>query len=62
MEFKAKTIEEMHDMALTELNEYVRDVYKHISDTTAIRDYRAQIGEPRLLAAPVEVEFEEEEE
>jgi hypothetical protein len=62
MVFEPKTIEQMHEMSLSELKEYVRDCFDHISDATAIRDYRQKIGEPRLLAAPIEVEFEEEEE
>ncbi len=62
MEFKAKTVEEMHEMSLSELREYVRDIYSHAADAGAIRDYRAQIGEPRLLPPPVEVEYTEEEE
>jgi len=57
-----KTVEEMHEITLQELREYIRDVYSHASDAGAIRDYRAQIGEPKLLAAPVEVEFTEEDE
>jgi len=61
MVFEQKTIEEMHEMSLSELREYVRDVYQHASDAGAIRDYRAQIGEPMLLPAPTVVEYEEEE-
>ena len=56
---KIKTNEEMHEMSLTELKEYIRDMYRHISDAGTIRDYREQIGEPKLLAQVVE--FEEEE-
>jgi len=62
MEFETKTIEELHEMALSDLREYIHDAFKHIADATAIRDYRAKIGEPKLLAQPVEVEFQEEEE
>jgi len=58
---KIKTNEEMHEMSLTELKEYIRDMYRHISDAGTIRDYREQIGEPNLLPAPTEVKFEEEE-
>ena len=57
-----KTHDEMHEMSLTEMREYIRDVYTHVSNAATIRDYREQIGEPNLLAAPTEVEFEEEEE
>ncbi len=62
MEFEAKTVEEMHEMSLSDLREYIHEGFKHISNATAIRDYRAKIGEPKLLAQPVEVEYEEEEE
>jgi len=61
MVFEQKTIEEMHEMSLSELRDYVRDVYQHASDAGAIRDYRAQIGEPMLLPPPTVVEYEEEE-
>ena len=57
-----KTIEEMHEMTSTELREYQRDVYAHLADLSAIKDYRERIGEPKLLPQPTEVEFEEEEE
>lgn len=60
MVFEQKTIEEMHEMSLMDLREYVRDVYQHASDAGAIRDYRAQIGEPKLLAQPTVVDYEEE--
>tara|TARA_R110002020_G_scaffold54118_1_gene151148 strand:- start:273 stop:455 length:183 start_codon:yes stop_codon:yes gene_type:complete len=56
-----KTTETMHEMTVSELREYISDLYSFIQDVTAIREYRARIGEPRLLTAPVEVEFEEEE-
>tara|TARA_R100000664_G_scaffold3257_1_gene7525 strand:- start:363 stop:551 length:189 start_codon:yes stop_codon:yes gene_type:complete len=62
MVFEQKTIEELHEMALSELRTYINDAFSHISEATAIRDYRAKIGEPKLLAQPVEVEYEEEEE
>ena len=62
MEFEAKTIDEMHEMSLSDLRDYVRNVYLHASDAGAIRDYRAQIGEPKLLPQPTEVEYLEEEE
>ena len=57
-----KTTEEMHEMTTTELREYQRDIYSHLADLSAIKDYRERIGEPKLLAQPTEVEFEEEEE
>ena len=56
-----KTIEEMHEMTGTELREYQREVYAHLADLSAIKDYRERIGEPKLLVQPTEVEFEEEE-
>ena len=56
-----KTTEELHEMTVSELREYISDLYSFIQDVTVIRDYRMRIGEPRLLVAPVEVEFEEEE-
>ena len=56
-----KITEELHEMTVSELREYISDLYSFIQDVTAIRDYRMRIGEPRLLSAPVEVEFEEEE-
>jgi hypothetical protein len=62
MVFEQKTIEELHEMTLSELRTYINDAFRHISEATAIRDYRAKIGEPKLLAQPVEVEFQEEEE
>tara|TARA_R110000824_G_scaffold222785_1_gene410549 strand:- start:1534 stop:1725 length:192 start_codon:yes stop_codon:yes gene_type:complete len=62
MTFEQKTIEEMHEISLTDLREYVRDIYQHASDAGAIRDYRAQIGEPKLLPQPTEVEFTEDDE
>tara|TARA_B100000214_G_C23942846_1_gene616565 strand:- start:1283 stop:1471 length:189 start_codon:yes stop_codon:yes gene_type:complete len=62
MVFEQKTIEELHEMTLSELRTYINDAFSHISEATAIRDYRAKIGEPKLLAQPVEVEFQEEEE
>tara|TARA_R110002020_G_scaffold31469_3_gene98048 strand:- start:1819 stop:2007 length:189 start_codon:yes stop_codon:yes gene_type:complete len=62
MEFEAKTIDEMHEMSLNDLRDYVRSVYLHVSDAGAIRDYRSQIGEPKLLPQPTEVEYSEEEE
>ena len=58
---KLYTTEEMHDMTVSELREYISDLYSHIQDVTAFRDYRMRIGEPRLLTEPTEVEFEEEE-
>ena len=62
MVFEAKTVEEMHEMSLSELREYVRDIYAHAADAGAIRDYRAHIGEPKLLAEPTVVEYDVEEE
>ena len=56
-----KTHEEMHEMTVSELSQYISDTYDHIGDAIAVRDYRKKIGEPRLLEAPTEVEFEEEE-
>ena len=56
-----KTHEEMHDMTVSDLTDYISEVYDHASDAMAVRDYRKRIGEPRLLEAPTEVEFEEEE-
>jgi len=56
-----KTTEEMHEMTTTELREYQRDIYSHLADLSAIKDYRERIGEPKLLVQPTEVEFEEEE-
>jgi len=57
-----KTHEEMHELSLTELKDYIQGVWSHLYDAQAIREYRVKIGEPNLLAAPTEVEFEEEEE
>ena len=57
-----KTVEEMHEMTISDLTEYISDLYSFVGDIVAIRDYRRRIGEPRLLAAPVEVEYTEEEE
>jgi hypothetical protein len=57
-----KTHEEMHEMSLTELKDYIQDVWSHLYDAQAIKEYRSKIGEPRLLVKPTEVEFEEEEE
>jgi hypothetical protein len=57
-----KTHEEMHEMSITELKEHIQDIWKHLYDAQAIETYRVKIGEPNLLAAPTEVEFEEEEE
>jgi len=62
MVFEQKTVEEMHEMSLSELRDYVSSGYSHISDAIAIRDYRAKIGEPKLLPPPTEVEYTEEEE
>lgn len=62
MVFEAKTIEEMHEMALSELRTYINDAFSHIADATAIRDYRNKIGEPKLLPQPEVVDFQEEEE
>ena len=56
-----KTHDEMHEMSLTELKDYVQDIWSHLYDAQAIQTYRVKIGEPNLLAAPTEVEFEEEE-
>tara|TARA_B100001250_G_C19690440_1_gene740040 strand:- start:952 stop:1137 length:186 start_codon:yes stop_codon:yes gene_type:complete len=61
MEFEAKTIDEMHEMSLSDLRDYVREIYAFAADAGAIRDYRAHIGEPKLLAQPTVVEYEEEE-
>ena len=58
---EVKTTEELHEMTVSELSEYISDLYSFVGDIIAIRDYRKRIGEPRLLVAPVEVEFEEEE-
>ena len=57
-----KTHDEMHEMSLTELKDYVQDIWSHLYDAQAIQTYRVKIGEPKRLAAPTEVEFEEEEE
>lgn len=62
MIFEAKTIEEMHEMALSELRNYIHQAFEHIAEATAIRDYRAKIGEPKLLPQPEVVDFQEEEE
>jgi len=62
MEFEAKTIEEMHEMSLTDLRAYVREIYSFAADAGAIRDYRERVGEPKLLAQPTVVEYEENEE
>ena len=56
------TTEEMHEMTVTELRDYISELYSHIQDVSAIRDYRQRIGEPRLLASPTVVEYEAEEE
>ena len=56
-----KTHEEMHEMTVRELSDYISDTYSHIGDAIAVRDYRQKIGEPRLLEAPTEVDYEEEE-
>ena len=56
-----KTHQEMHEMSLTELKDHIQDVWSHLYDAQAIKEYRAKIGEPNLLTAPTEVEFEEEE-
>ena len=56
-----KTHEEMHEMTVSELSNYINEVFDHANDAMAVRDYRKRIGEPRLLEAPTEVEFEEEE-
>tara|TARA_R110002012_G_scaffold58404_2_gene151531 strand:+ start:2280 stop:2459 length:180 start_codon:yes stop_codon:yes gene_type:complete len=56
-----KTHEEMHEMTVSDLTTYISEVYDHANDAMAVRDYRKRIGEPRLLEAPTEVEFEEEE-
>ena len=62
MVFEQKTIEELHEMTLSELRTYINDAFSHISEATAIRDYRSKIGEPKLLAQPEVVDFQEEEE
>ena len=56
-----KTHEEMHKMTVNELSQYISDMYDHINNAITIKNYRKNIGEPRLLEAPTEVEFEEEE-
>ena len=38
MIFEAKTIEEMHEMALSELRNYIHQAFEHIAEATAIRD------------------------
>ena len=58
---ETKTTEEMNEMTVMELRDYISDLYSHIKDVKAIRDYRMRIGEPKLLIEPTEVEFEEEE-
>jgi len=57
-----KTHDEMHEMSLTELKDHIQEIWSNLYDAQAIKEYRSKIGEPNLLAAPTEVEFEEEEE
>ena len=59
---KIKTIEELHEMTVDEIDAYKNRIYSHCADISAIRDYRKRIGEPKMLAQPEVVEFEEEEE
>ena len=35
---ETKTTEEMHEMTVMELRDYISDLYSHIQDVTAIRD------------------------
>lgn len=56
-----KNIDEMHELSLRELKDYVQTIWSHLYEAQAIETYRVKIGEPRLLAAPAEVEFYEEE-
>jgi hypothetical protein len=60
-ELEIKTHEQMHEMTFDELKQYIYAIYRHVSEATAIRDYRDKIGEPKLLALNV-VDVEDEEE
>ena len=57
-----KTIEEMHEMTVSELKAYSHDIWTHMRQVDAIVNYMEKVGKPKLLPAPTEVEFEEEEE
>ena len=59
-ELEIKTHEQMHEMTFDELKQYIYAVYRHVSEATAIRDYRDKIGEPKLLSMNV-VDIGEEE-
>lgn len=59
-----KTIEEMHQMTMTELRAYRSEMLDHRCDITTILDYRARMGDdnnPYLLEAK-NVTIEEESE
>ena len=58
---KIKTIAELHEMTVEQLDDYKHCLWSYISDVSAIKDYRKRIGEPKMLAQPEVVEFEEEE-
>ena len=60
-ELTIKTHEQMHELTFDELKQYIYAIYRHVGDTTAIRDYRDKIGEPKLLSMNV-VDVEDEEE
>tara|TARA_R100000781_G_C4047350_1_gene116214 strand:+ start:355 stop:540 length:186 start_codon:yes stop_codon:yes gene_type:complete len=55
-----KTIAELHEMTVEEIDTYKNNIYTHCLDISAIRDYKKRIGEPKMLAEPEVAEFEEE--
>jgi len=58
---ETNTIEEMHNMDVTELRAYKRTVFDHYMEIDAIITYIDRIGHPKLLEAPIEeADFEEE--
>lgn len=59
---KIKTIEELHEMTVEEIDAYKNNIYSYCCDISAIRDYKKRIGEPKMLAQPEVADFEVEEE
>jgi len=57
-----KSMEELHTMSASELQNYSLEVWRYMKKIDTIRSYVESFGQIAYLPAPTEIEFEEEEE
>jgi hypothetical protein len=56
-----KSMEELHTMSASELQNYSLEVWRYMKKIDTIRSYVESFGQIAYLPAPTEIEFEEEE-